>query len=185
MLDILDILEILHLENKLTDEEIMEIAGIKGKDTYARWWQGTKPSGKAYGKLFIAARKLLPVEKVCPYGIPTEEMFRHALELRLKDILDRYPEIYRSRHHWKSEHEDKNCRYKHITMEEWNDWFKLNVHKERLIKKKHYYELGWTDTKSWCNSHYEITKEEKLEIVSKYHDDENIRNHFMKIYEQV
>ena len=115
MLDILDILDILHLQNNLTDEEIMEIAGIKGKDTYARWWQGTKPSGKAYGKLLIAARKLLPIEFVCPYGIPTEEMFRHALELRCMDILARHPEIYRARFGHKAEprFNNQNCNYKH------------------------------------------------------------------------
>ena len=46
MLDILDILDILHLQNNYTDEEIMKIAGIKGKDTYAKWWQGTNHQGK-------------------------------------------------------------------------------------------------------------------------------------------
>ena len=102
MLDILDILEILSVQNGWSDEKIMQTAGIKGKDTYAKWWQGTKPSGKAFGKLFIEARKLLPVEFVCPYGIPTEEMFRHALELRLMALENDYPELKGSRSHWHS-----------------------------------------------------------------------------------
>jgi len=178
MLDILDILDILHLQNGYTDEKIMEIAGIKGKDTYAKWWQGTKPSGKAFGKLLIEARKLLPVEFVCPLGVPTEEMFRTACESHVIEFIKEYPKVEtHTSWHWSWMKDEYPDLYK-IDWQLFN-WAKQQL--EKLLKHKHYYELGWTNKKQWNRPHYKIDTIEKIATVANWHPDEHIRNHFDKI----
>ena len=178
MLDILDILDILHLQNNYTDEEIMKIAGIKGKDTYAKWWQGTKPSGKAFGKLLIEARKLLPVEFVCPHGVPTREMYLTAIQSYLTDIRRRYPSIdgTNGRHFdWmKKEHPD-------FLKSDYVLYKRYSQNERHLLKHKHFYELGWTDKKQWHQPHYGIRQEDKIATVAFCHPDENIRKHFAEI----
>jgi len=175
MQDIREILNSLEAHG-LTDKEIMEIAGIKDKDTLTRWWGGTNPRPKSHGKLWLHLQSLAPVDETCPYGIPTQEMFLHALELRLNGLYGKYPHLKTQMNHWRD-----FKRNKEIPDEDWRDAMSLPVHKERLFKKKHYYDLGWTDEKSWCRSHYEINEETKIRIVAEYHDDARIRNHFQNL----
>tara|TARA_Y100000004_G_scaffold178360_1_gene220869 strand:+ start:200 stop:763 length:564 start_codon:yes stop_codon:yes gene_type:complete len=178
MLDILDILDILHLQNGYTDEKIMEIAGIKGKDTYAKWWQGRKPSGKAYGKLLIEARKLLPVEFVCPHGVPTAEMFQTALESHIVGFVKEYPKVEENTGwHWKWMKEE----YPYLFQFQYHHYNWAKGQLSKMIKHKHYYELGWVDKKSWHRPHYKLTLMEKVATVANWHPDEHIRNHFDKI----
>jgi hypothetical protein len=179
MQDIREILNSLEAYG-LTDKEIMEIAGIKDKDTLTRWWGGTKPRPKSHGKLWIHLQSLAPVDETCPYGIPTREMYLHALELRLIGLYGKYPHIKSQMGHWRSFDQNKE-----IPDKDWNDAMILPVDKDRLFTKKNYYELGWTDTKPWHNPHYEINEKRKIRIVAEFHDDERIRKHFLRIFEQV
>ncbi len=175
MQDIREILDSLEAHG-LTDKEIMEIAGIKDKDTLTRWWGGTKPRPKSHGKLWIHLQSLAPVDETCPYGIPTREMFLHALELRLIGLIGKYPHLKNTYYHWKNFDS-----YKDITQQEWDDWFSLNSHKERLFKHKLYYDIGHTVKGKWRDRHYEILDEFKIRIVAEFHDDERIRNHFQNL----
>jgi len=176
MRDIREILNELDEEHGLTNQQIMEIAGVKERDTVSAWWGGRKPSKKAHAKLELYLQSLAPVEQTCPYGIPTEQMFKHALELRLEGLYRAYPWLKEQKGHWRN-----NGRNKDIPDIDWNDGMRLPHHKERLLTKKHYYELGWTNSKKTFPTHYEISRDLKIRIVAEFHDDATIRTHFQSL----
>lgn len=176
MLEIRELLLKLEDEYEYTRKEIMDIAKIKDKDTITRWFKKGRADAKAHARLWIHLQSLEPVEFSCPYGIPLENMFVHAMNLQEISMRERYPEIERL-HHWswmKKEYPD-------VDELEWKRYRQIKFHRERLLKHKHYYDIGWVDKKSWNMRQYGISDEVKIWTVATYHDDERLRNHFKQL----
>ena len=155
MLDIANLCLALKDEYGLTDADLMRIAGIKDKSTITRWFTKNKASAEAHRRLWIHFETLQPITYFCPYDVPTKEMVRHALERGIKR-MEKDAEV--NAYYWKMKHEY-----------------------ERLIRYKHYWELGWTDKKHPFQIHHEMEDEFKVDVVATYHDDARIREHFLKL----
>tara|TARA_B100001564_G_C20594732_1_gene649648 strand:+ start:375 stop:911 length:537 start_codon:yes stop_codon:yes gene_type:complete len=175
MLEIRELLLKLEDEYEYTRTQIMEIAKIKDKDTITRWFKKGRADAKAHARLWIHLQSLEPVEFSCPYGIPLENMFVHAMNLQEISMRERYPEIATStgwHYSWMKE------KYPEIDETEYKRYCQIKHHRARLLKHKHYYDIGWTDKKSFRNAHYGISDEIKIWTVANYHDDKRLRNHF-------
>jgi hypothetical protein len=159
-------------EKGLNDEQIMEIAGIKDKDSLNRWYGGGKCRNKTLMKLRAHLQRLQPVSETCPYGVPTEEMFTHAIRLRLNAI----EALSTGVSGW-------NGTLNFPESVDTKEYRQLKHQYELLLKHKNYYEIGHTKVsrKSGMRSHKTLTTEMKIRIVAEYHDDKTIREHFQNL----